>query len=58
MLALRLVPAPVMADCRARADEALAAGKPVSWLAAGVIVAVWVALAVGVVVAVARVVQR
>ncbi len=54
MLALRLIPGPVMADCRARADEALAAGKPVNWIAAGVIIAVWIALAAGAVVIAVR----
>jgi uncharacterized membrane protein YkvA (DUF1232 family) len=48
VLALRLIPAPVMADCRARADRAMAAGAgraPRSWVAAGVVVAVWLLLA-------------
>ena len=44
-LALRMIPPPVMAECRGRAREALAAGKPTSWVAAGIIVAVWVLLA-------------
>lgn len=46
-LAVRMIPAGVMAECRARADDALAAGKPVNWWAAAVIVAVWIALAAG-----------
>jgi uncharacterized membrane protein YkvA (DUF1232 family) len=45
-LALRLIPAPVMADCRAKAREAVDSGKPVSWVAAGVIVAIWILLVV------------
>jgi uncharacterized membrane protein YkvA (DUF1232 family) len=45
-LALRLIPAPVMADCRAKAREAVDSGKPVSWFAAGVIVAIWILLVV------------
>jgi uncharacterized membrane protein YkvA (DUF1232 family) len=43
LLALRLIPAPVMADCRQRAREAQA--RPVNWLAAAVIVLVWLGLA-------------
>jgi len=43
LLALRLIPAPVMADCRQRAREAQ--GRPVNWLAAAVIVLVWLGLA-------------
>ena len=46
-LALRLIPAPVMADCRAKAREAADSGKPlVSWVAAGVIMAIWILLVV------------
>jgi uncharacterized membrane protein YkvA (DUF1232 family) len=45
-LALRMIPAPVMADCRARVQEAAAHGQPVNWVAAGVIVAIWIVLAV------------
>lgn len=44
-LALRLIPAPVMADCRAKAQEALTAEKPVSWVAAVIIVALWLGAA-------------
>lgn len=42
-LALRLVPADVMADCRAEA--ATAAERPTNWLAAGLIVVLWLLLA-------------
>ena len=44
-LALRLIPAPVMADCRARAHAHLAGGRPTNWLAAAVIIAIWLAVA-------------
>ncbi len=44
-LALRLIPPQVMADCRARAQDAARSGQPVNWIAAGVIVAIWIALA-------------
>ena len=44
-LALKMVPAPVMAECRARAAEATASGRPTSRVAAIVIVAIWVTLA-------------
>jgi uncharacterized membrane protein YkvA (DUF1232 family) len=40
-LALRLVPENVIADCRARAAEAFATGRPVSRSAALAIAAVW-----------------
>ncbi len=44
-LALRMIPPAVLADCRARAEEVMAAGRPTSWAAAVAIVAVWLALA-------------
>ncbi|MGQ0601587.1 MAG: YkvA family protein [Anaerolineales bacterium] len=45
-LALRLIPADVMQECRARAQEIISQGKPVNWIAAAIIMAVWVLLAV------------
>ena len=46
-LVLRLIPAPVMAECRREASARLAAGsgRPHSWIGAAVIVAVWLLLA-------------
>jgi uncharacterized membrane protein YkvA (DUF1232 family) len=43
-LALRLIPAEVLADCRARAREA--EGRPVGWAGASVMVCVWLLVAV------------
>jgi uncharacterized membrane protein YkvA (DUF1232 family) len=45
-LVLRLIPAPVMAECRIKAQERLDSGHPVNWIAAAVIVCIWIALAV------------
>jgi len=45
VLAIRLVPARVLADCRQRAREAFRDGPPVSRTAAVVIVLIWLALA-------------
>ena len=44
-VALKLIPAPVMAECRQRAQDAAREGRPTNWLVAGLIVAVWLALA-------------
>jgi uncharacterized membrane protein YkvA (DUF1232 family) len=44
-LAIRLVPDSVLADCRARAQETLKNGRPVSRIAGVVIVVIWIALA-------------
>ena len=45
-LALKMIPAEVLAEARIRSKEALAEGVPVSWGATAVIVAVWLATAV------------
>jgi uncharacterized membrane protein YkvA (DUF1232 family) len=45
MLARKLIPPVVLADCRERAEEIAKAGKPVNWVAAVIIVAIWVVLA-------------
>jgi uncharacterized membrane protein YkvA (DUF1232 family) len=44
-LALRLIPPEVMADARAKTEELLRAGKPVSWGGAVIIGAIWIILA-------------
>ena len=41
-LAIRLVPRAVLEDCRARAHERMADGKPVSRAAGALIVGIWV----------------
>jgi uncharacterized membrane protein YkvA (DUF1232 family) len=47
-IALRLIPADVMADCRINARAAVDAEQPVNWIAAGVIVAIWVVVVAGI----------
>ena len=44
-LAMRLVPHSVLAECRARAQETIPNGKPVSRAAGAVIVVIWLVLA-------------
>jgi uncharacterized membrane protein YkvA (DUF1232 family) len=44
LLVRRLIPAPALADCRTQARDVMAHGKPVSYVAAAVIIAVWIAL--------------
>jgi uncharacterized membrane protein YkvA (DUF1232 family) len=56
-LALRLIPPAVMDECRARALAELADGKPVSRAAAAVVVAIWVGVAVLVVLLIVRAVR-
>ncbi len=45
MIAVRMIPPEVMVDMRAKAEEVLRAGKPVSRAGAIIIGAIWVALA-------------
>jgi uncharacterized membrane protein YkvA (DUF1232 family) len=44
-LALKMIPAPVMAECREKAQTVMAEEKPTNWVAAGVIVTIWILLA-------------
>lgn len=43
-LAIRLIPHQVLEECRARAQETIRNGKPVSWVAGAVIVVIWLVL--------------
>jgi uncharacterized membrane protein YkvA (DUF1232 family) len=45
VLAVRMIPPEVMSDSRARAEEVLRAGKPVSRVGAVIVGAIWIALA-------------
>ena len=44
-LAIRMIPATVMAECREKAQEIMQQGKPINRIAAVVIVAIWLFLA-------------
>ena len=44
-LAIRMIPSPILEECRQRSREAFAGGRPVSWVAAIVVIAVWISLA-------------
>jgi uncharacterized membrane protein YkvA (DUF1232 family) len=45
VIALKMIPPEVMADSRAKAEEAFRSGRPVSWVGAVLVGAVWIALA-------------
>ena len=45
-LAIRMIPPAVMSECRARAQEVIVSGKPVSRVAGAVIVLIWFTLVV------------
>jgi len=53
-LALKMIPAQVMAECREKARDVMSQGKPVNRTAAVVIVAVWLLLAAGMVLLMVR----
>ena len=44
-LALKMIPGSVMVECRDKASLVMQQGKPVNWIAAAVIIAIWVLLA-------------
>jgi uncharacterized membrane protein YkvA (DUF1232 family) len=43
-LALKMIPAEVMNECRNQAEEEFKDGKPVNWVAAVIIILVWLAI--------------
>ena len=43
-VAIKMIPPAVMAECRARAQTSMAGGKPVSRIAAAVIIGIWLLL--------------
>jgi len=45
MLARKMIPADVLAECRVKAQQSQGAGKPTNWVAAGVIIVLWLILA-------------
>jgi uncharacterized membrane protein YkvA (DUF1232 family) len=57
-LALKMIPPQVMTECRERARQEEDEGRPVSWAAAALIVAIWVGLAALVVVFGVRLFRR
>jgi uncharacterized membrane protein YkvA (DUF1232 family) len=58
MLALRMIPPEVMTECRERAKEISREGRPTNWVAAGVIIGIWLLVAALSVVLVLRIVLR
>ena len=56
-LALKMIPEDVMAECREKAEAAMAEGRPTNWKAAAVIVAIWVLLAILAIALVARAIR-
>jgi uncharacterized membrane protein YkvA (DUF1232 family) len=53
-LAIKMIPPGILTEHRERAQAVMAAGKPVNWIAAAVVVSVWISLATLAVYLVAR----
>ncbi|MCX5859390.1 MAG: YkvA family protein [Proteobacteria bacterium] len=45
ILVRKLIPEDVLADCREKSREAIGRGKPTNWIAAGVIIIIWLLMA-------------
>jgi uncharacterized membrane protein YkvA (DUF1232 family) len=45
-LVLKMIPPEVLAECREKAEAATSEGKPRNWVAAGVVIAIWVLLGI------------
>jgi len=58
VLALRMIPSEVMAECREHAKDISREGRPTNWVAAGLIIGIWLLLAALSVVLVLRIVLR
>ena len=56
-LAMRMIPAEVMAQSRARAQDALRADSPTNWAVGAAVIAVWLLIAAAVATAVVRAVR-
>lgn len=53
-LALKMIPEPVMIECRQRARETMAGQKPASWTGAAIVVSIWILTALLVVMLIVR----
>lgn len=54
-LALRMIPPAVLAECREKAQAVMSQGRPTNWVAAALIVAVWLLMATLAVVLILRI---
>ena len=53
VLVMRMIPSSVMTECQEEARKSMEEGKPTNWVAAGMVVAIWLVLgAMGVVLAI------
>jgi len=57
-LTLKMIPVEIMTECREKARAEVQKGKPTNWVAAGVIISIWILLAVVAVFFIMRAVRR
>jgi uncharacterized membrane protein YkvA (DUF1232 family) len=57
-MTVKLIPRDVLAECRERAKHEMQKGKPTNWVAAGLIIGIWILLAVLIAVILLRVLRR
>jgi uncharacterized membrane protein YkvA (DUF1232 family) len=58
ILVLKMIPPAVLVECRQKAEVAMGEGKPTNWIAAGVIVAIWLLVGILAVLGVGRILKR
>lgn len=58
MLVLRMIPPAVLTECREKAEAAMSQGKPTNWIAAAVVVAIWLLLGILAVILIGRILKR
>ena len=58
ILARKMIPKPVLEECRAKAKEVMKQGRPTNWFTAIVIIAVWLALALLAIIFVIRIIIK
>ncbi|HEY9610472.1 YkvA family protein [Allocoleopsis sp.] len=58
ILVLKMIPPAVLEECRQKAEAAMGEGKPTNWIAAAVIVAIWLILGILAVIGVGRILKR
>jgi uncharacterized membrane protein YkvA (DUF1232 family) len=56
-IALKMIPAPVMLECREQASAILRQDKPINWIGAAVIVGIWLLLAALTIALIARIIR-
>jgi uncharacterized membrane protein YkvA (DUF1232 family) len=58
MVVLRMIPPTVLAECRLKAEVAIAQDKPKNWIAAAVIVVIWLLLGILTVISIGHTLRR